>query len=80
MGNCLLAHPLHVRKGWGPDPGKDYWEEHKPIQESQDTHDCKHGKVVKPECMVSAQKFQCWVSLKNTHGVASSSSWSNTNV
>lgn len=68
MGDCVQAHPLHVWKGWGTNPGENYREEHKPIQESQDTHDCKHAKIVKPECMVPARKFQYWVSLENTKG------------
>lgn len=40
------------------NPGQNHRKQHKAVQETQDAHDCKHGEVVEPECMISTCKTE----------------------
>ena len=48
--------PLDVGESGRANPGKNYRQQHKAIQEAQDAHNGEHGEVVEPECMISTQE------------------------
>ena len=67
-GHSFLAGFLHMGQGWRANPGQDHWQQHKPIQEAQHPHDGEHGKVVQPECVISAHKRKQIVRLGRENG------------
>jgi hypothetical protein len=50
----LLTQLLDVGESGRANPGENHWKQHKAVQEAQHAHDCEHGEVVEPVCMISA--------------------------